>query len=88
MEVQDNGPGVSDKDQKYLFQPYKRLRRHKGQHGGLGLGLAICKKMREVSVILGLSIKTIENYRTHILNKLDLNRTVDLVAMAHRYKLI
>ncbi|MFC1847118.1 PAS domain S-box protein [Chloroflexota bacterium] len=49
IEVRDSGSGISKKDQKYLFQPYKRLRRKKGQHlGGLGLGLTICKTLVEL----------------------------------------
>ena len=48
IEVHDNGIGIPKKDHEYLFQPYKRLRQRKGQHGGLGLGLAICKKLIEL----------------------------------------
>jgi len=44
--------------------------------------------MREVADILGLSAKTIDNYRSRILVKLNLKRSVDIVAFAHEHNLV
>jgi signal transduction histidine kinase len=44
--VSDNGPGISQEDTEKLFKPFKRLSRH--EDSGLGLGLAICKRIVEV----------------------------------------
>ena len=41
--VMDNGPGIKEQYQGQIFQPFKRL----NQGEGLGLGLAICKKIVE-----------------------------------------
>jgi DNA-binding NarL/FixJ family response regulator len=46
------------------------------------------KKMREAADILGLSEKTIDNYRSRILVKLNLKRSVDIVAFAHEHNLV
>jgi DNA-binding NarL/FixJ family response regulator len=46
------------------------------------------KKMREIANDLSISLKTVENYRYRILTKLNLNRTVDLVAFAYRHNLV
>ena len=46
------------------------------------------KKIREAAAVLGLSEKTVENYRSRIFVKLNLKRSVDLVAFAHQYGLI
>ena len=50
--------------------------------------LALGKKMKDIATELGLSVKTVDNYRARILGKLNLKRTVDLVAFAHRNNLI
>ena len=44
--VSDNGPGIGETDLKEMFKPFKRLSRHGMQ--GLGLGLAICKRIVEL----------------------------------------
>lgn len=46
------------------------------------------KKMRETAAILGLSEKTIDNYRSRVLVKLNLKRSVDIVAFAHEHNLV
>ncbi|MDD4924713.1 MAG: response regulator transcription factor [Dehalococcoidales bacterium] len=46
------------------------------------------KKIKDIANDLSLSVKTVENHRYHILQKLNLERTVDLVAFAHRNDLI
>ncbi len=45
VHVTDNGPGVEENYRSQMFEPFKRVVRHKEQ--GLGLGLAICKKIVE-----------------------------------------
>jgi DNA-binding NarL/FixJ family response regulator len=50
--------------------------------------IALGKKMREVAATIGLSEKTVENYRARIFVKLNLKRSVDLVAFAHQHNLI
>lgn len=46
LRVSDNGPGISEEHRLKIFEPFKRLVHHK-EHG-LGLGLAICKKIVEL----------------------------------------
>jgi signal transduction histidine kinase len=46
FHVSDNGPGVSDAESEKLFKPFTRFSRHDTQ--GLGLGLAICKKLMDL----------------------------------------
>lgn len=48
VEVQDNGPGISEDEQGKVFEPYHRMSSDKGRLGGLGLGLAICKRLVEM----------------------------------------
>jgi len=47
VEVQDSGPGIPDKDQKHIFDRY---RKSSGEHqvNGTGLGLAIVHKILEI----------------------------------------
>ncbi len=45
FEVQDEGIGISKKDQRLLFQPYQRLKGGKDRSDGLGLGLALSKML-------------------------------------------
>lgn len=45
ISVADNGPGINAELRSKIFEPFKRLSRTKGK--GLGLGLAICKKIIE-----------------------------------------
>jgi len=48
VEVQDNGPGIPEEDQKRLFQPYNRQLGDREHLSGLGLGLALCKYLVEL----------------------------------------
>lgn len=45
IDVQDTGPGLSKDEQSRVFEPYQRVAGEKGRLGGLGLGLALCKRL-------------------------------------------
>lgn len=47
MVVSDNGPGIAVKDLEKIFDPFKRMAQRKGDEPGLGLGLAISRKIVE-----------------------------------------
>lgn len=46
------------------------------------------KKLKEIATDINLSIKTVDNYRSRVLRKFGLKRTVDLVAFAYQNGLI
>ena len=48
IEVEDTGNGISRRKQRWLFTPYYRVIKNKDYHGGLGLGLALCKILVEL----------------------------------------
>ena len=48
IEVQDNGAGISKEEQARLFEPYSRLDADRQRHPGLGLGLALAKRVVEL----------------------------------------
>jgi PAS domain S-box-containing protein len=48
IEVEDNGPGIPQEEQKQLFQPYHRQIPDREHLSGLGLGLALCKYLVEL----------------------------------------
>jgi PAS domain S-box-containing protein len=48
IEVQDTGPGIDKEDQERLFQPYFRRREDRERLSGLGLGLALSKRLVEL----------------------------------------
>lgn len=48
VEVQDNGPGINEKDKANLFDPYYRMASNHVDFGGLGLGLPISKSIIEL----------------------------------------
>jgi len=43
-QVEDTGPGVTDEDQKRLFEPFSQVRTSQDSLKGTGLGLAISRK--------------------------------------------
>jgi PAS domain S-box-containing protein len=48
VEVQDEGPGISEEEQKRLFEPYHRTESDRARLSGLGLGLALSKTIVEL----------------------------------------
>lgn len=48
VEVQDTGVGISEKEQKVLFEPYRSLEGDRERLSGLGLGLSLSKKLVEL----------------------------------------
>jgi signal transduction histidine kinase/CheY-like chemotaxis protein len=49
VSVTDTGPGISEKDQERLFEPFHQLDSSiRRQHGGSGLGLSISKRFVEM----------------------------------------
>jgi signal transduction histidine kinase len=47
LAVRDDGPGITGGDLAKIFDPFKRLSQRKGDEPGLGLGLAINRKIVE-----------------------------------------
>jgi len=45
LQVTDNGPGIPEAYRTQIFEPFRRMSHNKEQ--GLGLGLAVCKKIVE-----------------------------------------
>ncbi|MCZ6782431.1 MAG: HAMP domain-containing sensor histidine kinase [Proteobacteria bacterium] len=45
VSVSDRGPGIAPEDRQRIFEPY--VRTHSASHSGLGLGLAICRRIVE-----------------------------------------
>jgi signal transduction histidine kinase len=48
FEVEDRGPGVSPRDQKMVFRPFRRGETADAKAGGAGLGLALSKDWAEI----------------------------------------
>jgi PAS domain S-box-containing protein len=45
IEVTDDGPGLTDTEQRLLFQPFERLGAERSHVQGTGLGLALCRQL-------------------------------------------
>ena len=48
VEVEDNGPGMEEKVQERIFEPYHRMQSDAEHLSGLGLGLALCRTLVEL----------------------------------------
>ena len=48
VRVLDEGPGLDPSDLPLVFEPFYRAPRAQQQSGGLGLGLAVCKRLIEL----------------------------------------
>jgi len=48
IQVQDDGIGIPEEEQKRLFEPYHRAVLNKRKSRGLGLGLTLCKQLVEL----------------------------------------
>lgn len=48
VRVLDVGPGIDPGDLPLVFEPFYRAARAQAQSGGLGLGLAVCKRLIEL----------------------------------------
>ena len=45
IRVRDNGIGIPGEMQAQIFEPFMRVNSAGGNHGGLGIGLAICREL-------------------------------------------
>ena len=48
LAVQDFGPGVPEKDLRFVFEPFYRVDRSRSRSPGYGLGLSLCKRVVEM----------------------------------------
>lgn len=49
IAVSDNGPGIPEDQRRMLFEPFRRLSSASVKDRGMGLGLAICRKIIETN---------------------------------------
>ncbi|MBO6505699.1 MAG: hypothetical protein JJ850_07700 [Kordiimonadaceae bacterium] len=73
LEVQDTGIGIPEEKQSVLFDRFTQVdTTHSRQHGGVGLGLAICREL--VNRMDGIiSVRSIQNVGTTIRVQLPLD---------------
>ena len=69
--VQDTGPGLTDQEQKKLFEPFSQAKRGLEAHGGTGLGLAIT---RQYARLMGgdVTLSSIPGLKLGVSDRLEL----------------
>ncbi|WP_447747965.1 transporter substrate-binding domain-containing protein [Pseudomonas nicosulfuronedens] len=99
VSVQDSGIGVTEEDQRQLFEPFSQVVRSGDEsRGGTGLGLTICRKLAEMmggtvrmesrpgegtTVTVKLLLQTLES-----LPEAEAEPTVELQASVHSLKVL
>ena len=48
VEVEDDGPGITEEEQKRIFEPYYQVEPDRQHFTGLGLGLTVSKQLVEL----------------------------------------
>lgn len=48
IDIEDSGIGISEEDQKQLFEPFSQARQPTSARGGTGLGLVICGQLTDM----------------------------------------
>ena len=101
FEVEDTGVGISPEDQERIFESFVQVRPSRKPSGGVGLGLAICKKLAdtlggEITVnsepgrgsVFGLDIWVQPEEETAIPRRAVVDRVMGLVPGQPSYRLL
>nr|WP_301295579.1 transporter substrate-binding domain-containing protein [Pseudomonas nitroreducens] len=99
VSVQDSGIGISEEEQRQLFEPFSQVARSgNASRGGTGLGLTICRKLAEMmggtvrmesrpgegtTVAVRLLLQTLES-----LPECDVGQAVRAARTAHSLKVL
>ena len=99
VSVKDSGIGISEEDQRQLFEPFSQVARSShSSRGGTGLGLTICRKLAEMmggtvrmesrpgegtTVIVRLLLQTLES-----LPEGELRPAPDMLRSVHSLKVL
>ena len=75
IEIADNGSGIADDKQRKIFDPYQRIA--ESSHGGLGLGLAVCKSLVELASG-EISVSSTEGVGSSFKVKLPFNQLLEV----------
>lgn len=57
FDVIDSGPGIAERDRDRIFEPFVQLHRDTGRRGGMGIGLALARRL---AVGLGGSLELLD----------------------------
>lgn len=89
FEVADTGIGISPKDQRLLFQPYRQATEARtARRGGTGLGLSITKELVEaMHGTIGVDSESGQGSRFRFQVRLGLAEEVDLAHLARQLEL-